>query len=121
MRKKLCVIVFLALIVGMAWAGGTKHKPVITGTFSGGTKYYTNGWEQLGIAALYMTGSISNFSFKVSNESGYTNILASAYTNELVYSDGSGAIVLAHDGVLILSTTSTNSAKYTFYFLDDTK
>lgn len=87
----------------------------LTGSFTGGSTTVTNTGGPAKIDAVFVTGTISNFSVQVVNVTGYTNTLASALTNELVYTP-SLALPWWNSGVLLITTTSTNTALYTVYY-----
>ena len=120
-REMIGIVGMFVILAGVALAGGLKFKPTVHGTFSGGTGSYTNGAERVGLAGAFLTGTISNFTIKVCNETGYTNGLAAQYTNELSYLDGGIAIVLEKDATVLFETVSTNAAKYTLYLTDIAK
>jgi len=89
--------------------------PPVYGTFSGGSVAITNGAQPYGIEKLSLWGTESNFVIAVVNVAGYTNTLMSALTNELVYSAASAPAVVWRSGVIQLTTTSTNAARYQIY------
>lgn len=109
-----CAAVLAVGCVAIAEEVGESFPPV-HGTFSGGSLSITNGAQPYGITKLSLWGSVSNFSAVVVNVAGYTNTLAEAYTNSLVYEAAAAPAVVWRNGVITLTTTSTNAALYQFY------
>ena len=117
--KKLTLIAVACgvVLVGTAVAGDWLAQ--MSGTFSGGSTAITNGGSVVEIHYAQVTGTESNFSMHVVNVAGITNWLApsdaaSVITNRLVYSP-TLPFPWHREGVLTLTTTSTNAAKYVIY------
>ena len=72
MRKK--VLVTVLVMMSLLAVAADKTKPVIHGSFEGGTGVHTNGWSKVGIVGVWMElSAVSNCTFAVSNDSAYTN------------------------------------------------
>ena len=115
--KTISSIIASILIVGAVVAVGQDYQVPIIGTFAGGSTSVTNLGAEVNLGAVFISGTSSNFSVKVCNMTGYTNTIAPVTaTAELAYMP-SLALPWRKGGVLILTTTSTNTAKYAIYKL----
>ena len=111
------ILVTAILVIAAAAAIGQEYLVPQIGTFTGGSTSITNTGAEVNLGAVFVSGTSSNFSVKVCNMTGYTNTIAPVTaTAELAYMP-SLALPWRKGGVLVLTTTSTNTAKYAIYKL----
>lgn len=109
------ILVTAILVIAAVAAIGEEFKVPRVGTFTGGSTSVTNTGGEVGLGAVFLSGTSSNFYIQVVNITGYTNTIApSTATAELAYMP-SLALPWRKGGVLILTTGSTNTASYTIY------